>query len=80
MDASAISPDFHANSVRSGRWRRRIEVRCVARANLLYGKESHCGLLNDSFDNRVPSQVPEAVTGLGRDSHSNASDQQSRVS
>lgn len=75
MDASAISPD-HANSVEAA-LAERIEV-VRGPATLLYGNGAIGGVVN-VIDNRVPSQVPEAVTGLVETRHSNASDQQTSV-
>ncbi len=75
MDASAISPD-HANSVEAV-LAERIEV-VRGPATLLYGNGAIGGVVN-VIDNRVPSRVPEAVTGLVETRHASVSDQQTSV-
>ena len=75
MDASAISPD-HANSVEAV-LAERIEV-IRGPATLLYGNGAIGGVVN-VIDNRVPSRVPEAVTGLVETRNASVSDQQTSV-
>lgn len=75
MDASAISPD-HANSVEAV-LAERIEV-IRGPATLLYGNGAIGGVVN-VIDNRIPTAVPEAVTGLVETRNDSASDQQTTV-
>lgn len=75
MDASAISPD-HANAVEAV-LAERIEV-IRGPATLLYGNGAIGGVVN-VIDNRIPTSVPEAVTGLMETRNDSASDQQTTV-
>ena len=75
MDASAISPD-HANSVEAV-LAERIEV-IRGPATLLYGNGAIGGVVN-VIDNRIPTSVPEALTGLVETRNDSASDQQTTV-
>lgn len=75
MDASAISPD-HANSVEAI-LAERIEV-IRGPATLLYGNGAIGGVVN-VIDNRIPTSVPEAFTGLMETRNDSASDQQTTV-
>lgn len=75
MDASAISPD-HANSVEAA-LAERIEV-VRGPATLLYGNGAIGGVVN-VIDNRIPSEVPDVITGLVETRNNSASDQQTSV-
>lgn len=75
IDASSISPD-HANSVEAV-LAERIEV-IRGPATLLYGNGAIGGVVN-VIDNRIPSSVPEAFTGLVETRNDSASDQQTTV-
>lgn len=75
MDASAVSPD-HANSVEAA-LAERIEV-LRGPATLLYGNGAIGGVVN-IIDNRIPTGIPDGVTGLLETRHSSASDQQTSV-
>lgn len=75
MDASAVSPD-HANSVEAA-LAERIEV-LRGPATLLYGNGAIGGVVN-IIDNRIPTGIPEGVTGLLETRHSSASDRQTSV-
>ena len=75
MDASAISPD-HANSVEAV-LAERIEV-IRGPATLLYGNGAIGGVVN-VIDNRIPTSVPQAPTGLLETRNDSASDQQTTV-
>lgn len=75
MDASAISPD-HANSVEAA-LAERIEV-VRGPATLLYGNGAIGGVVN-VIDNRIPTTLPEVVTGLVETRNESASDQQTTV-
>lgn len=75
MDASAISPD-HANSVEAA-LAERIEV-VRGPATLLYGNGAIGGVVN-VIDNRIPTQVPQALSGLLETRNNSASDQQTTV-
>ncbi|MES3008386.1 MAG: TonB-dependent receptor [Pseudomonadota bacterium] len=75
IDAAAVSPD-HANSVEAV-LAERIEV-VRGPATLLYGNGAIGGVVN-VIDNRVPTTVPEALTGLLETRHQSASDQQTSV-
>ncbi|MGB4247597.1 MAG: TonB-dependent receptor [Pseudohongiellaceae bacterium] len=75
MDASAVSPD-HANSVEAA-LAERIEV-LRGPATLLYGNGAIGGVVN-VIDNRIPTSIPDGVTGLVETRHSSASDQQTSV-
>jgi iron complex outermembrane receptor protein len=75
MDASAISPD-HANSVEAI-LAERIEV-IRGPATLLYGNGAIGGVVN-VIDNRIPTSVPEAFSGLMETRNDSVSDQQTTV-
>ena len=75
IDAAAVSPD-HANSVEAA-LAERIEV-VRGPATLLYGNGAIGGVVN-VIDNRVPTSMPEALTGLLETRHQSASDQQTSV-
>lgn len=75
MDASAISPD-HANSVEAA-LAERIEV-VRGPATLLYGNGAIGGVVN-VIDNRIPSELPQALSGLVETRHNSAADQQTSV-
>ncbi len=75
MDASAISPD-HANAVEAA-LAERIEV-VRGPATLLYGNGAIGGVVN-VIDNRIPTTVPAALTGVVETRHQSASDQQTSV-
>ena len=75
IDASAISAD-HANSLEPA-LAERIEV-IRGPATLLYGNGAIGGVVN-VIDNRIPTSVPTAVTGIVESRYNSASDQQVTV-
>ena len=75
IDASAISPD-HANSVEAA-LAERVEV-LRGPATLLYGNGAIGGVVN-VIDNRIPTSVPDGLTGLLESRHNSAADEQASV-
>lgn len=75
IDASAISAD-HANSLEPA-LAERIEV-IRGPATLLYGNGAIGGVVN-VIDNRIPTSVPEGVTGILESRYNSASDQKVTV-
>ena len=72
IDASSISAD-HANSLEPA-LAERIEV-LRGPATLLYGNGAIGGVVN-VIDNRIPTTLPDGITGLLETRHNSASDQQ----
>lgn len=75
IDASALSAD-HANSLEPA-LAERIEV-IRGPATLLYGNGAIGGVVN-VIDNRIPSSVPEGVSGIVESRYNSVSDQQVSV-
>tara|TARA_B110000305_G_scaffold120141_1_gene134874 strand:- start:1124 stop:3262 length:2139 start_codon:yes stop_codon:yes gene_type:complete len=75
IDASAISAD-HANSLEPA-LAERIEV-IRGPATLLYGNGAIGGVVN-VIDNRIPTSVPDGVTGIVESRYNSVSDQQVTV-
>lgn len=75
IDASAVSPD-HANSVEAA-LAERVEV-LRGPATLLYGNGAIGGVVN-VIDNRIPTTVPDGLTGLLESRHNSAADEQASV-
>lgn len=75
LDASNVSPD-HSNSIEA-MLAERIEV-VRGPATLLYGNGAIGGVVN-VIDNRIPEELPEAISGAFEQRHNTVNDQDTSV-